>query len=237
MSLASTALPKRLLDTRADVETPEGVQLTLAPAGPVVRVLAYSLDILFRTTILAIAAIALGLLGEFGIGVMAILAFLLEWFYPVLFEMLASGATPGKRLFGLRVVQDDGTPVTWQASVLRNLLRVADFLPVGYVAGLVSMAVSRRFQRLGDLAAGTVVVYRNRSIAPAEPAVEGVRPVPVALEDSERQALLAFAERRDTLSEARRQELAGILAPVLALDGEVAVVELEKMASSLLGER
>src|SRR5208282_5922974 len=98
-----------------------------------------------------------------GMGLLLIILFLLEWFYPVAFEVLARGQTPGKKLMDLRVLRADGAPVGWSRSTVRSLLAFADFLPFGFAAGLTAMLVSRRFQRLGDLAAGTVVVH----LAPA----------------------------------------------------------------------
>ena len=86
--------------------------------------------------------------------------------YPIWFEVKRDGATPGKRVMGIRVVQRNGAPVGWGPSVLRNLLRTADFLPVGYGFGLLSILFSGSFRRLGDLAAGTVVI-RSQVVAPA----------------------------------------------------------------------
>ena len=114
-------------------------------------------------------------LAGLGQGLMLLGFFLLEWFYPVFFE-LRSGATPGKRAMGLRVVHDDGTPVGAVASVIRNLLRVADFLPLFYAAGLVSCLVDRDFRRLGDLAAGTLVVHSEPPLKPQ--GIRNARPAP-----------------------------------------------------------
>ncbi len=89
-----------------------------------------------------------------------IVAFLLEWLYPVAFELTRWGATPGKRALGLKVVMDNGLPVTPAASLTRNLLRVADFLPFLYGFATVCLLTRRDFKRLGDLAAATLVVYQ-----------------------------------------------------------------------------
>ena len=103
-------------------------------------------------------------IGGIGIAFLLILFFALEWFYPVVFELTPSGATPGKRVFGLRVVMDNGLPVTAAASLTRNLLRVADFLPFGYGFAIVSMLLRRDCKRLGDIAAGTIVVHEPRPV-------------------------------------------------------------------------
>ena len=143
-----------MLDTLRRVPTPEGFELTLRLAGPVPRALAYAIDIAIRAAIYLALSMSLPALVGGGTGLMLIAAFLLEWFYPVAFEVWWGGATPGKRAFGLAVLSDNGTPVTFGASVTRNLLRAVDFLPMLYAFGLVSMLVSRDFKRLGDLAAG-----------------------------------------------------------------------------------
>ena len=84
----------------------------------------------------------------------------------MVFELHASGATPGKRVFNLKVVMDNGLPVTPAASMTRNLLRVADFLPFGFGFAIASMLVRRDYKRLGDIAAATLVVHEQRP-APA----------------------------------------------------------------------
>ena len=89
---------------------------------------------------------------------------MLEWFYPVVFELRAVGRDAGQARFGLKVVMDNGLPVTPAASFTRNLLRVADFLPFGYGFAIVSMLLRRDCKRLGDIAAGTLVVHEPRAV-------------------------------------------------------------------------
>jgi uncharacterized RDD family membrane protein YckC len=107
---------------------------------------------------------------------LAFLLFLLvqlaaEWSYFVVLDMLSGGRSLGKRVAGLRVVRDGGLPITFRASAVRNLLRIVDYLPTGYLTGLTSMVVSPKHKRLGDLAAGTLVVRLDRP-APAPPLLE-----------------------------------------------------------------
>jgi uncharacterized RDD family membrane protein YckC len=139
-------------------ETPEGIDLGLRVAGPISRALAWIIDAFIRYSVLFALSTVLASLLSFGMGLFLILLFLLEWFYPVVFEVVR-GATPGKKAMGLLVVHDNGTPVGWSASMIRNLLRSVDFLPFFYCAGLISILLNSRFKRLGDLAAGTLVVY------------------------------------------------------------------------------
>lgn len=224
-----------MLDTAHAIETPEGIDLTLRPAGPLPRMLAYAIDLLIRWAVLAVVAALLGAAGEFGLGIILILYFLLEWFYPVYFEIFRHGMTPGKRSLELRVVNGDGTPVGWDASLVRNLLRAADFLPLFYAAGFISMAVDGRFRRLGDLAAGTLVVHNQGVKAAARHEQRGARPSPLPLTADEQRALLDFSESRGRLSPQRQAELANILAPLTGRGDEAGVAELMKIANGLAG--
>lgn len=224
-----------LLDTCYGIETPEGIDIELRPAGIAARMLAYLVDLLIRGLVLLAAGIALQFFGMFGGGLMLILLFLLEWFYPLFFEVLRQGMTPGKQAIGIRVVHEDGTPVGWNGSLIRNLLRAADFLPLLYCAGIVSMALERDFKRLGDIAAGTVVVYNHEAARPAQARAPGSRPAPVALSGEEQRALLGFAERRHKLSAQRQRELADILAPLTGSAGPENADELARIANGLTG--
>jgi uncharacterized RDD family membrane protein YckC len=231
--------PGRMIDTIHAVQTPEGVDLSLPVAGPVPRALAYALDIAIQSA--GLGAVQTVLLGAgasgfaFGLGLIA--AFLANWFYAVCFEVLYHGQTPGKRIVGLRVVQENGTPIGWPASVLRNFLRVADFLPLLYLAGITSMCLDPSFRRLGDLAAGTLVVHAERlkrKLRDAEIAIaERPLPPPLPLTLEEQGAVIAFAERAPLLSRARADELAEI--PAALTGGGEPRARLLAMAAWLLG--
>src|SRR5688572_3848781 len=121
-----------VLDAIVAVETPEGIFIDLRPAGITARCYAFILDLLIRVALLIVLAVVLQSMAGIGTAAYLICWFLLEWFYPVAFELAASGATPGKRALQLQTVMDTGLPITPAASVTRNLLRAADFLPVGY---------------------------------------------------------------------------------------------------------
>lgn len=204
-----------MLDNQIKVETPESISLLLIPTGPIPRILAYSTDLLIRTLILALIAWGISSLGEFGAGFYLLIYFVLDWFYCVLFEMLNNGQTPGKKALDIQVVHDDGTPLSWGASILRNILRAIDFMPLAYITGLISMVCNHQFKRLGDLAAGTMVVYCAKHTQHNKIEAIGARPSPIPLGLEEQQAIVAFAERSQTLSTQRQQELAQILAPLL----------------------
>jgi uncharacterized RDD family membrane protein YckC len=199
------------LDLR--IETPENVVLTYQLAGPALRAVAYLLDFTFRVMIMIAASIVVGVVASFlpglAIGSLLLLMFVLEWGYMIGFEYAWQGRTPGKWITGLRVIQENGQPLSWWASALRNLLRVADQLPLMFVfmkdlgpfcllpvygPGLISMICSPKLQRLGDLAARTVVIQERRAKLPREPVIfEKIEPLP-------RSDLNSFTPRSRTLS-------------------------------------
>ena len=231
-----------MLDTTRRVATPEGIELTLHLAGPVPRALAWAIDLLLRAAVLLLAMLAVAPLGRAGSGLILLAAFFVEWLLPACFEALWNGQTPGKRALGLRVLNDDGTPLRWPAALTRNLLRAADFLPFFYGVGLVTMLANRDFKRLGDLAAATVVVYEPekraaRRIAEAPP----VAP-PIALELAEQRALLDLAERSGSLTPERLEELAALPVPLVVpreglRDGRSAAARLLGIANYIAGRQ
>lgn len=204
-----------MYDTLRSVQTPEGIALRLAVAGPVSRALAWLLDLLIRIGIIFVLSMTLGWAGAFGVGLFLLAVFLVEWFYPVLFEVYRNGQTPGKSAMGLRVLYDDGTPIGWSGSMVRNLLRAVDFLPLFNGFGLITMLLSSDFKRLGDIVAGTVVVYADKpGKRPALPDIPPSSPA-YALSLDEQQALLSFAERTAQLTEERAEELAALTGPLV----------------------
>ncbi|MBX2858869.1 MAG: RDD family protein [Cellvibrionaceae bacterium] len=227
-----------MLDTDYQVETPEAIDLTAQLAGPVPRILAFLIDFLIRAVLIVCIFVVLGLAGLAGIGVFLLIFFVLDWFYPVLFEVLRSGQTPGKKYLGIAVVNDDLTPVTWSTSMIRNLLRAADFLPASYLLGLIAMCSTRHFQRLGDLAAGSIVIHKhdNKHRSDDLPKVPANAPsLPLSLEDQV--AITGFSQRHTQLSQSRKQELANILSNITQAEGDEAVKKLQGMGNWLLGDR
>ncbi len=203
------------LDTLTQVETPEGITLTLRNAGLVARCHAFLIDLLIRGGLLIAASVALGRFEGFGVGLLLVVAFALEWLYPVVFELSARAATPGQRALGLRVLMDDGMPVTPAASLLRNLLRVVDFMPAGYAIGALSMLLRHDFKRLGDVVAGTLVVHDGVVALHGQPAPAAPQPPARALTPAQQTAVVDWALRTPRLTAARAEELAALAAPVL----------------------
>ncbi len=233
---ASEAVPP--LDTLVEIETPEHIVFRHRIAGPTRRLLALLLDLLIcYAVVIAVALVVLVVtaagsisvgdeVGGFfkaGLGLTLILLFLAQWGYFFVFEGL-TGRTPGKRVLALRVLTVHGRPIGFGAAALRNLVRAADSLPSAYVLGALVMSLSPRFQRLGDLVAGTIVVVDQevkvaRPVVLSPPAhpqeVEGL-PEHVTLDADERAAIELFLRRQDTLGPARADELARMIAPQLA---------------------
>jgi uncharacterized RDD family membrane protein YckC len=231
------------LDTDVAIETPEHIVFRHRVAGPARRLLAYLLDLLIcYSTLAAIAFVvfvavaglaAVSSTGESiagaGIGLVLLLLFAIQWLYFTIFEALR-GSTPGKAAFGCRVVTTMGRPIDSRAAVLRNVLRAADSLPLASAAGLLSvtgllsMSVTRRFQRLGDLVAGTMVIVPERATV-AQPLVLSpvagpqelaeLERLDVRLDAEERQAIEMFLRRRASLGPAREAELARMISPAM----------------------
>lgn len=223
-----------ITDTRMTLETPEGTDLPLYPAGFWVRTLAYSVDWLIRGAVVLALAIVFENSG-IGQALSLITYFLLEWFYPVAFEVWRNGQTIGKKVMRLKVIHDDGTPVTFASSLIRNLLRVVDLLPMFYVTGIVASVCNRQFKRVGDLAAGTMVVYAHAQVQQPELDDVGSCPVPDGIDTEEQRALLAFAQRSSTMTEARQRELAAMLSPLLAHHDPV--IRIKQMSNYIVGRR
>ena len=155
---------------RLEVETSDHVVLRYDLAGGGNRGFAALIDFIVATLIFIGAFFMFTLFaGMVGFesaspffGIAALLTFAVAWSYFILLEWLGNGQTIGKRIFGLRVIADDGAPAGFTAVLVRNLVRIVDFLPGFYGFGLLAIVVSSRSQRLGDLAAGTFVVRAPR---------------------------------------------------------------------------
>ena len=211
-------------EDRISVATPEGVTLEVTLAGVGSRFVAGVIDQVLRWSVLLALVALLAVLEEdigngfSGAGVVTIIValFFVQFGYDVLFEVLAAGRTPGKRWTGLRVVRKAGTPVGFLASALRNILRIVDSLPGFYLVGILSVMFTANNQRLGDLAAGTIVVRERRqsTALPPPTATSGPAPADSALYDvsavsaEELATVRRFLERRATLTAEARDRLA-----------------------------
>lgn len=232
---------RRRIDTLQSIELAEGIEIHLRAAGPFLRFVAYLLDVIFELLLLAALLMAVNVTASFwGANVSQAFSllcfFFVWWFYHVFFEVGRKGATPGKRIFGLRVVDEAGGSVTVGKSMVRNFLRgvemVIPFVP------LVAF-FHPRFQRLGDMAAGSMVVYakpRVDQVVAGPPAMATV-PVNRTLTREEEAAILSFRYRSGSWSDARRQELANHLQPLTGEVGAKGVNKVLGMANWLEGQR
>jgi uncharacterized RDD family membrane protein YckC len=214
------------LEDRVTISTPEGLPIGLQLAGAGSRFIAGGFDFMLELVIIGLvvllAAALLG--GALATAVAAISVFAVIWFYHVLFEVLGGGRSPGKRLVHLRVLRDDGTPVDFGASAIRNLLRIIDIIFL-YIPALLFIIFTRRNQRLGDLAAGTLVVReapkpkrsrksraKGAAEPPSPPATAELRLDVSAISDEEVVAVRRFLTRREDLDPDARRRLAHRLA-------------------------
>lgn len=217
-------MSERAVGRVLDIETPEAVLVSFRIAGFGSRGLAAVIDIVTLGAILIAEALVLALfaylvsrftslrLDLYGswlvAGLIAVL-FVTYWGYYIFGEVVRNGRTPGKRILRIRVVREDGSRVRVLDSVVRNIIRSIDIMPGSYAIGVISMVLSRTSQRLGDMAAGTVVIADE---PPARLPVAGGRA------EELRGIVAEFLDRRGLLSPDGRWQVA---VQVLAAYGEV----------------
>ncbi len=218
------------LDSRIEIVTPENIAFQYRVAGPFRRLPAFLIDMMICLVTYAVISFAIMMISfwlgipNLGVGASLLILFLLTWFYGGLFETFCNGQTPGKRLMEIRVLSVDGRPIDGLQAVLRNILRAVDapppfFLPIG----LVAAAMNRRFQRLGDLAAGTMVVVEEprwfhgvvRISDPQAVWLAGQIPPGFQASRSLARALALYVQRRLHLAWPRRMEVAAHVAAPL----------------------
>ena len=238
------------IDLTAVITTPENIQFEYRIAGPFRRLPALLLDFAIRLGCLVAVFFLLSVIGATAAmpgGVIFFLIvlslFALEWFYGLFFETFWNGQTPGKWLTMIQVISIDGRPINAYQATVRNFLRLADFAPMvslemfvtdappvyvfpTFLVSLICMTLTSRFQRLGDLAAGTMVVVNERSWVPTNVKLEDSRVVSLSehippsfrMSPTLAKAIALYAERRNRISIGRRMELAMHLAkPLLKL--------------------
>ncbi len=206
------------LDCTVLVSTPENVAFDFRIAGPFSRALALLVDISVIGFCVFVIAFILAFLGAAGVGLLLFLMFVAFWGYGGLMEAFWNGQTLGKKAVGIRVVSDTGLAINAGQAMLRNVLRSADLFPP-FFPGAVAMLFGSRFQRLGDLAAGTMVVVDGQRSSPRPPVADGVTermrgriPAHFRADTALIDCLAAYVGRRLDLSAARRLELSQILA-------------------------
>jgi uncharacterized RDD family membrane protein YckC len=218
------------------IRTPENIELSYALAGPASRAVAYLFDVflmfaVFQVLInLMVSAFGL-LIGALGVasdmwvaGIAALATFVLYNGYFIVFEWLLNGQTPGKRILHIRVIKQGGYSLRFFDTLLRNLLRVIDFLPFLYGVGLTSLLLTRDSQRLGDLIAGTLVVYQepvetDSLLAELPAALDSEPPLPraelAAIPNQAISLVDEYLRSRAELAPRPRQEVAAELADLI----------------------
>jgi uncharacterized RDD family membrane protein YckC len=213
------------------IETPEQIEVSLEVAGAGSRFVAQLIDWLIKWGIVLVAALlvvsAAALLGVMLLDEtmpLLLAALLLALFYAFLlgfdiyFEVRHNGQTPGKKFAGIRAIREGGAPLDFRSACVRNLLGMADFLPVCYLLGGLLVMVSRRGQRLGDMAAGTVVI-RERAVQPPADLERTIEPLVSAefaftadrlgaCSPDDRYILRSFFQRCDEMAPGPREQLA-----------------------------
>jgi uncharacterized RDD family membrane protein YckC len=209
-------------EDRLAIATPEGVEIELTLAGLGSRFIAGLIDFFIRLLPLIALLVLIDPRDEaIGAAIFALADFGMQFFYYVLFETLGGGRTPGKRAVGLRVVRSGGRPVTFVRSMLRNIMRVIDAIGF-YLIGMLSIFITNNNQRLGDLAADTLVVRdrhgdRRHGEAPSSVGTT-YDPGPAdnwdvsAVSAADVATVRSFLERRSSLNARARKELAWQLA-------------------------
>ena len=230
-------VPGEALDCVVRVVTPERITLVLPLAGPGRRFVAYLLDQMALAALVLgaiVLALVLALGARAGLGPGLVAYFVLSWGYGAFCEGVFDGQTLGKHALGIRVVSENGVAITGAQAVVRNLVGVVDgLLPFCFLVGLSCMVISRRFQRVGDLAAGTIVMIEERR---ARPAISRVNnrdvealllwlPRRVAAGPRLARVLSDYADKRRRFTPERRNEMAEHLAQPLrarySIDGNV----------------
>lgn len=227
------------MNEQLSIDAPEHIELTFDLAGIGSRFCATLVDSIILTAILCFFSLAMYSLNilEYNAGLLAegfkywiaaaliLIIFALLWGYYIAFELMWNGQSPGKRLLKLRVMKTDGYPITLLESAIRNLVRLIDFLPLFYGVGVITMIVDKKWRRLGDLAAGTLVVKERVERAPVElgrslpPKAVFTYADEIKLDlitDEELSAIREYILRRRTLTVLRRKQLSRVLAtPIL----------------------
>lgn len=245
-------------DEFLQIDTPENVVFGYEVVGIGSRFLAALVD----TTIIVLIQLPVNLLtfyaffsegaaGSAAAAVLTFISFALLWGYYIFFEARWNGRTPGKKQVGLRVIRQDGSPVTLSEVLVRNLVRLVDFLPVAYGVGMVAMFIDGRARRLGDLAAGTLVVREQEEVtlhslrrpsSPAYPLGErGEMETAVAdwplhlLDESDVQLAESFLRRRRALTGNHRRELATQIANRLRAEMALPALPASGQAGAEIG--
>ena len=250
------------MNERLSIETPEQVKINYNIAGIGSRFYAALIDIAVMTPIAFIGAYVTiraifdldERLGNWLAAIAGVATFAFLWGYYMIFEITTNGQSPGKRALGLRVIKIHGYPINFSDSAIRNLVRIVDFLPFFYGAGLLAMLLNKNWQRLGDLAAGTLVVKENTKVSPNPMRTPTIQKSTFVyadwiqleqLTDAELVSIREYLSRRGTLPRLRRLQLVRAIGTPIArkmggsnpIDYEVFLEELYALKTNPRADR
>ena len=221
------------MNEHLSIETPEQIKISYSVAGIGSRFYAALIDFAILIPILFIGYYIIGhaildldeRLGNWLAALAGIATFALQWGYYMVFEIATNGQSPGKRVLGLRVIKVQGYPISFSDSAIRNIVRIVDMLPFAYGIGLLTMLLNKNWQRLGDLAAGTLVVKEEAKASPHLVKTPTVRKQtfvyadwiqPEQVTDAELGAIREYLSRRESLPRLRRLQLARTIGTPIA---------------------
>lgn len=227
-----------VIDTREDLETPEGAIMHVRPAGIAIRAGAFLVDEMIKMCINAAVWFLAGIIlsGRLGMMIFVLTMFLVMWFYGVLFEIFNDGRTPGKAMVNLKTVNADGTPIRLPASLIRNIFKVVEGIPLLGIPAVASMAITKNFKRIGDVVANTIVVYDDKPPVLKNSAAVAAKPLPTNLTADEQVILLEYQSRSASFSRPRATELAELLEVLHGESGEEAVDATLGYAQGIRGQ-
>lgn len=223
------------MNDQLSIDTPEQIELNYRIAGVGSRFCAAFIDTCLIAILLAFGWFVIirtfsgdgfgGILSSWFIAIMGVVTFAILWGYYIVFDLITNGQSPGKRLLKLRVIKENGYPVSFVDSAIRNLVRIVDFLPGFYGIGVVAMMLDRKWRRLGDLAAGTLVIREGAELIPNQLATpvaakkhftyaDAIQPDQVT--EMELSTIREYLSRRRTLSIRRRSQLARTIGAPMA---------------------
>ena len=222
------------MNEHLSIDTPEQIELNYDIAGIGSRFCTALIDsmligaILFGGWLLT-RAIYFGALGEtlgyWMTAIVGIITFAINWGYYIAFDLINNGQSPGKRLLNLRVIKEGGYPINFADSAIRNLVRIVDFLPMFYGLGIISMMFDKKWRRLGDLAAGTLVVKERTDLTPNQLIASVAQKTVLTYEDwirldevtdVELSTIREYLSRRGILSVDRQRQLARTIGTPIA---------------------
>ncbi len=227
------------MNNQLSIDTPEQIELNYDTAGIGSRFCASLIDSFLITLVVTIGGLViietLGFdlsneIGNWLVAIIGVVTFASLWGYYILFDLTSNGQSPGKHLLKLRVIKENGYPISFADSAIRNLVRVVDFLPAFYGIGVITMMIDKKWRRLGDFAAGTLVIREHTDLNPSQLAANVTAKHQFSyadriqldqVTDMELSTIREYLSRRRALSIRRQQQLARTIGMPIAQRMEI----------------